>query len=106
MQLYIKEQMERIAISKLNENEFEIIKIPVSLSTHSNIIRWLNSSEIIYKGKQYDVYKKHTVGNYIILYCLNDEAEDKLYSDLQNQVNNNSDYQAPLNNKSDTPVKV
>ena len=57
-----------------------------------------DDNEICYYGQMYDICKKETVDDKVILYCYNDENETALNSAFSSYVDQNS------NTKSNTPI--
>jgi hypothetical protein len=115
----IRDDVETTVKNNLNDYQNVVLIIPESTKG----IHWLNDTEFLLNGELYDVLKKEI--NYdsvsdkysnlqifkspnlqIILYCLNDKAEEKLFSDLKKQVNNNTDNNAPVNQKTKNLLKL
>jgi len=68
----------------LSEEDLDIIVLnKKDLLRQSAECIFLNESEIKYKGKLFDIYRKYEKGDDVILYCINDEKEnvvEKIFS--------------------------
>lgn len=97
----IKKNVKKYASKNLSEKELTIIKL-----TNSNNIKWIDGSELIYKGELFDVIKQKTIDKITYLYCINDKTEEKLFSELQKDLNKNSDNGLPVNKQSKSLLKL
>ena len=70
-----------IMLSDLSETDLISFKFKKSdLNSGSVEIQWIEVDELRYKNIMYDVVKKENRGEFIFLYCIQDENESKLYS--------------------------
>ncbi len=97
--------MKSLASRALPDDSFEIIKIANDIK-ESKDLRWLEKSEFIYKGKLYDIFRTKKDKNHTYYYCINDKSEEKLFADLKKQTDNNTDNNAPVNQKSKSASKL
>jgi hypothetical protein len=83
-----------------NTPDSRFIHISVS-SLSSSEIKWTDENEFSYKGNRYDVVRseKKTDGS-ISYFCLNDSKEDELFSQLNENLSNQSDANKMTNGKS------
>ena len=102
MLFQIKNNIKTYAENTLSDDHFEVIQ----LNGNSKNIHWIDKNELIYKGELYDIIRTKTENNITNLYCLKDKAEEKLFADLQKELNKNSDNNLPQNNKSKNLVKL
>jgi hypothetical protein len=105
MQFEIKNNMKNLAVKALPDESFEIIKIANDYKESKNI-RWLEKNEFIYKEKLYDIFRVKKDKDYTYYYCINDKSEEKLFANLQKQTDNNTDNNAPINQKSKSASKL
>lgn len=63
-------------------------------------INWKETNEFEYHGAMYDVVKREDKGNYIVLYCFNDEKEASLLKNFKKQ------FDDERNKKTNTAGKI
>jgi hypothetical protein len=94
----------------ISEEDLDIIVLnKQDLLPHNIECIFLNDNEIKYKGKLYDIYRKHEEGDKLILYCLNDEKEntvEKIFSSYIEDLNTKSSGQPALRNILKTKISV
>jgi hypothetical protein len=85
LQSDIKEQVAQ-NIQSLSSNALKIIAFN---KKDIKKINWIEEKEEMrYDGEMYDVAKTRETSDSIIYYCMSDENEDRLYSELEDHVTN------------------
>lgn len=87
-----KEQIEK----SLNEQDLIKIVLPAEKTDE---LKWTRAGkEFIYKDKMFDVIKKKEEKGTTTFYCINDEKEETLFSNLDEYVRKNTDRNNKLKN--------
>ncbi len=73
-----------------NIPDSKLIKITINNNSNQTI-QFIESDEFVYNNNMYDVVRKVTKENCTEYYCLNDNKETELYTNLNNEVLNNMD---------------
>jgi hypothetical protein len=89
----VQNYFKNIAFGRINEyipvENLTLIRINVknlSSETQKEYKR-INDHEISYDGNMYDIYKEEISGDTLVLFCLNDENEDKLDQAFSEYIN-------------------
>jgi hypothetical protein len=96
-QLEVRNQMRAEILENTPNSRF--IKVSVS-SSHSPEIVWTDDNEFSYKGKRYDVVRSEKANGSVNYFCLNDSREDALFSQLNENLDNQADANKMANGKS------
>ncbi len=97
-QAEIRNQMRSEVLEKTPNSR--LIRISVS-SSHDSQICWTDDNEFSYKGKRFDVVRTEKKADGSVNYfCLNDSKEDELFSQLNENLNNQADANKMANGKS------
>jgi hypothetical protein len=94
----------------ISEDELDIIVLyKKDFLSHTVDYLFLSESEIKYKGKLYDIYRKCEKGDIEILYCISDEKEnvvEKMFSSCIDDLNSKSSEQPAVRNILNTKISI
>ena len=80
-QVKYRAEIIEIMLNDFSETDLVSFKFKQSdLNLGTAGIQWIEDDEFRYKNIMYDVFKKEVSGDFVILYCIHDENESKLYS--------------------------
>lgn len=109
----IRSYFKQIAFNRINEyvslENINVIKTnPKFTCSEMQIFERVNDNEILYLEKMYDICKEERRGDTLVLYCLNDENEDKLNHAFAEFVkwNNNGNGRTPVKSLLNTVIKI
>jgi hypothetical protein len=89
------------AFEKIDESResgiIETISVTISLIESRIDIERVNSREIRYRGKMYDLVKEERNADIITFYCIHDEKEDKLEKEFSNNLQKNINHKSVTN---------
>jgi hypothetical protein len=90
-------------------NTGELVVLKFDLREQGETFTWFDNNEIGFMGSRYDVAHYAVSGNIISFYCYNDKEEEGLYSELNQNVQQNQDSSAYTQSKTKdihSPAKV
>lgn len=79
-------------------------KLVIPLDYYASSVNFIEDNEFIYKGELYDLVRKETSGNNIIIFCINDKKEQALLNNAKEHFSRNHD-QKNSTNKSSSVLK-
>ncbi len=90
-----KEDAERLL--KQNPPKELIVNFEFSASDLDKI-QWIHEKEFRYQGMMFDVLRKEKIGEKLVVHCINDKKEEKLFDNLTNCVDSQTQDKVPLKN--------
>jgi hypothetical protein len=102
-QHYVKEEVKERVLAGVPDSYLEIIE-------QNNSIQWLEKAKEFYlNGELYDVVKIKKLKNKVLLYCLNDNKEEKVLKDFEKAIKsgiNNTDNGKSNKHTIKLPIKL
>jgi hypothetical protein len=75
--------MKAMLKSSLNK---ELLTVIVIKSTEEDQLNWKEDHEFYYKKNLYDIVRSVKIGSSTVYYCINDEQEETLFSELDEMI--------------------
>lgn len=106
-QIQIKKEVKRELKSKIKRSELHLISVN---QNDFDQINWVEEGkEFILNNKMYDIVKRETSGNTILIYCIDDKQEKALFANLEDHISRHiSDNKSSSKREikiNDTPIK-
>jgi hypothetical protein len=89
----LKQQMKATILSNTDDNALT----KICFDDNKQKITWERADEFSYEGKMYDVVRKKSIGNKLILFCADDKKETELIAAYNRSVKNHSSEKNKLN---------
>lgn len=90
-QFSIRQEMRTNIDLGVFDKRVSVITIDNELLASANHLFQLKGDEFTFKGKQYDILSKKTVGGKTTFYAMNDTKEEHLLSSLEDHIRNTTD---------------
>lgn len=93
-QMSIKQEIQNQLKREISEDKLHVLTLSAA---EVSVLNWEEENEFTYKGKMYDVVKKELLADSSIrYYCIDDQQETELFSELNDLIKKNTDSDNPI----------
>ncbi len=106
-QYAIRNEVKQKILHSVKESELIAIRMSVAdMNSGKDGYKKTDDKEFVLQGKLYDVVRSKTIGDSVILYCINDIKEEQLFANLDIHVKHYMESNIPIKQKTNTLFKI
>jgi hypothetical protein len=88
MKYSVRKEIKKKIKRSIPGSELHVLQFAISdLEAGTSQIHWIHTGEFRYKGKMYDIVRRSVQHGYLILHCINDTDEERLFAGIDALVN-------------------